>query len=179
METFNSLFFIPNLFFLFFSICCCFFSDLENFKTHRRSSVSVREGQGVVLLCGPPPHSGGKNNSTHRGGSVVTCVLLQHFPCVCMKPSLRWSSPSGGLKQRRCDNVDRCPIGVLCANELALSKESPLKPLLSRRTHTARTWQSIRVHSGELYLPAIIQASVSTWFSPMDPLVNCDVQQML
>lgn len=36
------------------------FSDLENFKTHRRSSVSVREGQGVVLLCGPPPHSGGK-----------------------------------------------------------------------------------------------------------------------
>ena len=37
-----------------------FFPDLENFKTHRRSSVSVREGQGVVLLCGPPPHSGGK-----------------------------------------------------------------------------------------------------------------------
>lgn len=22
--------------------------------------MSVREGQGVVLLCGPPPHSGGK-----------------------------------------------------------------------------------------------------------------------
>ncbi|XP_061779965.1 contactin-4-like [Nerophis lumbriciformis] len=34
------------------------FAYLENFKTHRRSSVSVREGQGVVLLCGPPPHSG-------------------------------------------------------------------------------------------------------------------------
>ncbi|TNN78609.1 Contactin-3 [Liparis tanakae] len=32
--------------------------DLENFKTHRRNSVSVREGQGVVLLCGPPSHSG-------------------------------------------------------------------------------------------------------------------------
>ncbi|XP_076869805.1 contactin-3-like [Brachyhypopomus gauderio] len=34
------------------------FAYLENFKTHRRSAVFVREGQGVVLLCGPPPHSG-------------------------------------------------------------------------------------------------------------------------
>lgn len=35
-------------------------SDLENFKGSLRSAVSVREGQGVVLLCGPPPHAGGK-----------------------------------------------------------------------------------------------------------------------
>ncbi|XP_036905816.1 contactin-3-like [Sturnira hondurensis] len=34
------------------------FAYLENFKTQMRSAVSVREGQGVVLLCGPPPHSG-------------------------------------------------------------------------------------------------------------------------
>ncbi|XP_070247561.1 contactin-3 isoform X2 [Myotis yumanensis] len=34
------------------------FAYLENFKTRMRSAVSVREGQGVVLLCGPPPHSG-------------------------------------------------------------------------------------------------------------------------
>lgn len=39
--------------------CFVFKSDLENFKTKMRSTVSVREGQGVVLLCGPPPHSGG------------------------------------------------------------------------------------------------------------------------
>nr|XP_021505052.1 contactin-4-like [Meriones unguiculatus] len=32
--------------------------DLENFKTRTRSTVSVRRGQGMVLLCGPPPHSG-------------------------------------------------------------------------------------------------------------------------
>ncbi|KTG32337.1 hypothetical protein cypCar_00004941 [Cyprinus carpio] len=32
--------------------------DLEEFKTQRRSPVSVREGQGVVLLCGPPAHMG-------------------------------------------------------------------------------------------------------------------------
>lgn len=36
-------------------------TDLENVKTKMRSTVSVREGQGVVLLCGPPTHSGGKN----------------------------------------------------------------------------------------------------------------------
>ncbi|XP_064422350.1 contactin-4 isoform X1 [Latimeria chalumnae] len=34
------------------------FAYLENFKTKTRSAVFVREGQGVVLLCGPPPHSG-------------------------------------------------------------------------------------------------------------------------
>lgn len=35
-------------------------TDLDNLKTKMRSTVSVREGQGVVLLCGTPPHSGGK-----------------------------------------------------------------------------------------------------------------------
>ncbi|KAK5611940.1 hypothetical protein CRENBAI_006300 [Crenichthys baileyi] len=35
---------------------------LENFKTQRRSPVRVREGQGVVLLCGPPLHSGDEDD---------------------------------------------------------------------------------------------------------------------
>lgn len=35
-------------------------SDLDHFKVHTRSAVSVREGQGVVLLCGTPTSSGGK-----------------------------------------------------------------------------------------------------------------------
>ncbi|XP_075794785.1 contactin-6 isoform X3 [Pelodiscus sinensis] len=34
------------------------FAYLGNFETKTRSTVSVREGQGVVLLCGPPPHYG-------------------------------------------------------------------------------------------------------------------------
>ncbi|CAF96909.1 unnamed protein product, partial [Tetraodon nigroviridis] len=45
------------------------FAYLENFKTHRRSSVFVREGQGVVLLCGPPPHSGGKTMQSDHDGT--------------------------------------------------------------------------------------------------------------
>ncbi|XP_072203185.1 contactin-6 isoform X4 [Excalfactoria chinensis] len=35
------------------------FAYLENFEMKTRSTVLVREGQGVVLLCGPPPHHGG------------------------------------------------------------------------------------------------------------------------
>ncbi|XP_016041209.1 contactin-3 [Erinaceus europaeus] len=34
------------------------FAYLENFQTKMRSTVSVWAGQGVVLLCGPPPHAG-------------------------------------------------------------------------------------------------------------------------
>ncbi|KAL4655900.1 contactin-3-like [Arapaima gigas] len=34
------------------------FAYLQNFSNKPRSVVSVREGQAVVLLCGPPPHSG-------------------------------------------------------------------------------------------------------------------------
>ncbi|XP_045435466.1 contactin-4 isoform X1 [Pipistrellus kuhlii] len=34
------------------------FAYLENFQTRARSTVSVRQGQGMVLLCGPPAHSG-------------------------------------------------------------------------------------------------------------------------
>ncbi|CAK7293855.1 CNTN6 [Vulpes lagopus] len=34
------------------------FAYIEDFETKTRSMVSVREGQGVVLLCGPPPHFG-------------------------------------------------------------------------------------------------------------------------
>uniref|UniRef100_A0A8C9TN31 Contactin-4-like n=1 Tax=Scleropages formosus TaxID=113540 RepID=A0A8C9TN31_SCLFO len=34
------------------------FAYLQNFSNKPRSAVSVREGQAVVLLCGPPPHSG-------------------------------------------------------------------------------------------------------------------------
>ncbi|XP_067362041.1 contactin-4 isoform X1 [Channa argus] len=34
------------------------FAFLQNFSRKSRNTVSVREGQAVVLLCGPPPHYG-------------------------------------------------------------------------------------------------------------------------
>lgn len=53
-----------------------YFIDLENFKTQPRSAVNVREGQGVVLLCGTPMHSGGKADYSY----IYT--ILQN--CICM-----------------------------------------------------------------------------------------------
>lgn len=42
-------------------------ADGENSRTKMRSAVSVREGQGVVLLCGTPPRAGGKGPSGLMG----------------------------------------------------------------------------------------------------------------
>lgn len=58
--------------------CVLCLTDLEDFKTHRRSPVRVREGQGVVLLCGPPPHSGG--NMAHRVAVFIALLQSQSFP---------------------------------------------------------------------------------------------------
>lgn len=41
------------------TLCCVMLTDLGNFSGRTRSAVSVREGQGVVLMCSPPPHSPG------------------------------------------------------------------------------------------------------------------------
>lgn len=52
-------------------------SDLDNFKTQTvRSAVNVREGQGVVLLCGPPAHSGGKFAGCHFGAFSLPFFYL-------------------------------------------------------------------------------------------------------
>lgn len=72
------------------SFCFVFKSDLENFKTKMRSTVSVREGQGVVLLCGPPPHSGGKKCSgfiflyllsKFQGKTHSVCTVIASLNC--------------------------------------------------------------------------------------------------
>lgn len=41
------------------NLCLCRPTVLQNFSRKSRNTVSVREGQAVVLLCGPPPHYGG------------------------------------------------------------------------------------------------------------------------
>lgn len=54
----------------FFFLIFFLSSDLDHFKVHTRSAVSVREGQGVVLLCGTPTSSGGELS----GPSALTAV---------------------------------------------------------------------------------------------------------
>uniref|UniRef100_A0A8C6P5K8 Contactin 4 n=1 Tax=Nothobranchius furzeri TaxID=105023 RepID=A0A8C6P5K8_NOTFU len=62
------------------------FAYLENFKTQRRSSVSVREGQGVVLLCGPPPHS----------GDLIFSWIFNEYPTYVKQDSRRFISQETG-----------------------------------------------------------------------------------
>lgn len=51
-------------------------SDLDNFKIQTvRSAVNVREGQGVVLLCGPPMHSGGEFTISIK--CVMSAIIQQ------------------------------------------------------------------------------------------------------
>uniref|UniRef100_A0A8C6SCE0 Contactin 3a, tandem duplicate 2 n=1 Tax=Neogobius melanostomus TaxID=47308 RepID=A0A8C6SCE0_9GOBI len=51
--------FLSPFFSLSLSLCLSLTAaDLDHFKVHTRSAVSVREGQGVVLLCGTPTSSG-------------------------------------------------------------------------------------------------------------------------
>lgn len=73
-----------------------FFSDLENFKTQRRNAVRVREGQGVVLLCGPPPHSGGKSVCSYL--ALLFVYLSCRCPCGLTHLCSTYLSP---LKRRR------------------------------------------------------------------------------
>uniref|UniRef100_W5UDN2 Contactin-4 n=1 Tax=Ictalurus punctatus TaxID=7998 RepID=W5UDN2_ICTPU len=62
------------------------FAYLENFRTHRRSAVSVREGQGVVLLCGPPPHS----------GALTFSWIFNEYPSYVKQDSRRFVSQETG-----------------------------------------------------------------------------------
>lgn len=51
----------------------CVVTVLENFSSKSRNTVSVREGQAVVLLCGPPPHYGGTVPSPNS--CIVCCTF--------------------------------------------------------------------------------------------------------
>ncbi|XP_064161414.1 contactin-3 isoform X1 [Anguilla rostrata] len=62
------------------------FAYIENFKTQTRSAVSVREGQGVVLLCGPPPHS----------GELTFAWVFNEYPYFVQQDSRRFVSQETG-----------------------------------------------------------------------------------
>lgn len=59
-------------------------TDLENFKSQTaRSAVNVREGQGVVLLCGPPVNSGGESDTSECSScflGLIVFYLHRNFP---------------------------------------------------------------------------------------------------
>ncbi|KAM9828389.1 contactin-4 isoform X2 [Syngnathus typhle] len=59
---------------------------LENFKTQKRNPVRVREGQGVVLLCGTPLHS----------GELTFTWIFNEYPSFVIQDTRRFVSQKTG-----------------------------------------------------------------------------------
>ncbi|XP_067444419.1 contactin-4 isoform X1 [Thunnus thynnus] len=100
------------------------FAYLENFKTHRRSSVSVREGQGVVLLCGPPPHS----------GDLVFSWIFNEYPTYVNQDTRRFiSQETGNLYIAKVESSDVGNYTCVVTNTVTKTRvQGPPTPLVLR-----------------------------------------------
>ncbi|XP_020863232.1 contactin-3 [Phascolarctos cinereus] len=97
------------------------FAYLENFKTQMRSTVSVREGQGVVLLCGPPPHS----------GELSYAWIFNEYPSFVQEDSRRFvSQETGHLYIAKVEPSDvgnyTCVVTSTVTNNRVLGSPTPL-----------------------------------------------------
>uniref|UniRef100_A0A3B4F6J1 Contactin-3-like n=1 Tax=Pundamilia nyererei TaxID=303518 RepID=A0A3B4F6J1_9CICH len=94
---------------------------LDNFKTQSvRSAVNVREGQGVVLLCGPPPHSG-----------LTFAWIFNEYPHFVQQDSRRFiSQETGSLYIAKVERSDvgnyTCVVNNTVTREKILSSPTPL-----------------------------------------------------
>uniref|UniRef100_A0A671Y0Y4 Contactin-2 n=1 Tax=Sparus aurata TaxID=8175 RepID=A0A671Y0Y4_SPAAU len=64
------------------------FAYLRTFSGKTRGGVSVREGQGVVLMCAPPPHSPGEK--------IIYSWVFNEFPSFVAEDSRRFISQETG-----------------------------------------------------------------------------------
>ncbi|XP_040851009.1 contactin-3 [Ochotona curzoniae] len=97
------------------------FAYLENFKTKLRSTVSVREGQGVVLLCGPPPHS----------GDLSYAWIFNEYPSFVEEDNRRFvSQETGHLYIAKVEPSDvgnyTCVVTSTVTNARVLGSPTPL-----------------------------------------------------
>ncbi|KAJ8409219.1 hypothetical protein AAFF_G00234170 [Aldrovandia affinis] len=100
------------------------FAFLENFKTHRRSSVSVREGQGVVLLCGPPSHS----------GELSYAWIFNEYPSFVKQDTRRFvSQENGNLYIAKVEPSDVGNYTCVVTNTVTKTRvQGPRTPLVLR-----------------------------------------------
>ncbi|KAJ8361269.1 hypothetical protein SKAU_G00177940 [Synaphobranchus kaupii] len=100
------------------------FAFLVNFKTHRRSSVSVREGQGVVLLCGPPSHS----------GELSYAWIFNEYPSFVKQDTRRFvSQETGNLYIAKVEPSDVGNYTCVVTNTVTKTRvQGPRTPLVLR-----------------------------------------------
>uniref|UniRef100_A0A4W5QXB5 Contactin 3b n=1 Tax=Hucho hucho TaxID=62062 RepID=A0A4W5QXB5_9TELE len=98
------------------------FAYLDNFKTQTaRSAVNVREGQGVVLLCGPPMHS----------GELTFAWIFNEYPYFVQQDSRRFiSQETGSLYIAKVEPSDvgnyTCVVNNSITKGKVLSSPTPL-----------------------------------------------------
>ncbi|KAF3696754.1 Contactin-4 Brain-derived immunoglobulin superfamily protein 2 [Channa argus] len=97
---------------------------LENFKTQRRSPVRVREGQGVVLLCGPPPHT----------GELTFTWIFNEYPSFVVQDIRRFvSQKTGNLYIAKVEPSDVGNYTCVVTNTVTkTSVQGPPTPLVLR-----------------------------------------------
>ncbi|XP_068613008.1 contactin-5-like [Brachionichthys hirsutus] len=97
------------------------FAYLGAFNKKTRGGVSVREGQGVVLMCAPPPHS----------PEIIYSWVLNEFPSFVAEDSRRFiSQDTGNLYISKVQPSDVgsyiCLVKNTVTNERVLSPPTPL-----------------------------------------------------
>ncbi|KAK5913062.1 hypothetical protein CesoFtcFv8_002882 [Champsocephalus esox] len=98
------------------------FAYLDNFKTLTvRNAVNVREGQGVVLLCGPPTYA----------GELTFAWIFNEYPYFVQQDSRRFiSQETGSLYIAKVETSDvgnyTCVVNNTVSKEKVLSSPTPL-----------------------------------------------------
>ncbi|XP_063148906.1 contactin-6 [Candoia aspera] len=100
------------------------FAYLDNFETKARSVVSVREGQGVVLFCVPPPHY----------GDLSYAWIFNNNPLYLQEDDRRFVSQETGnlyIAKVEASDVGICTC-VVSNREIKRSVQGPPTPLVLR-----------------------------------------------
>ncbi|KAM6169811.1 contactin-6 isoform 2-T2 [Rhynchocyon petersi] len=111
------------------------FAYIEEFETKTRSTVSVREGQGVVLLCGPPPHV----------GDLSYAWTFNDNPLYVQEDNRRFvSQETGNLYIAKVEPSDVGNYTCFITNEEAQrSVQGPPTPLVQRTDVPDISWRRL------------------------------------